>query len=98
MVKTQEKTEYGEVMCRARNPLPVKTMMQILGMPAGPCRQPMGMMTKNGIDIVLAALRQVYKNSPEILQPVAEAFDVNIEERLSNSKNWENLNYPAYTG
>ncbi len=39
-VKTQEETPYGTVTCRARNPLAVKTLMNILGMPAGPCRQP----------------------------------------------------------
>jgi 4-hydroxy-tetrahydrodipicolinate synthase len=34
-VKTIEKTPFGEVECRARNPLGLKTLMAILGMPSG---------------------------------------------------------------
>lgn len=95
-VKTQEKTAYGEVMCRARNPLPVKTMMQILGMPSGACRQPMGKMTKKGIEKVLATLRQVQSNNPEILEPIAGHFNMDIEERINDSKNWDGLGYSEY--
>jgi len=40
VVTTQEDSEFGPVTCRARNPLPLKTMMQVLGMPGGPCRRP----------------------------------------------------------
>jgi 4-hydroxy-tetrahydrodipicolinate synthase len=95
-VKTQEKTAYGNVSCRARNPLPVKTMMQILGMPSGPCRQPMGKMTQNGLEKVVAALRQVQANNPEILQPVAEFFNVDVEKRLITENNWNELTYSSY--
>ena len=52
-VKTQEQTPYGPVACKARNPLAYKTLMNILGMPSGPCRQPLGKMTRNGLDVVL---------------------------------------------
>ncbi len=95
-VKTQENTEYGEVACRARNPLPIKTIMQILGMPSGPCRQPMGKMTSKGLEKVLSGLRQVQANNPELLQPVAEFFNVDIEARLTDTKHLQNLMYPSY--
>jgi 4-hydroxy-tetrahydrodipicolinate synthase len=95
-VKTQEKTKYGNVACRARNPLPVKAMMQIFGMPSGPCRQPMGKMTQNGLEKVLAVLRQVQANNPEILKPIAEHFHVDIEARINTSKSWEELAYSEY--
>jgi 4-hydroxy-tetrahydrodipicolinate synthase len=95
-VKTLEKTKFGDVSCRARNPLPVKTMMQILGMPSGPCRQPMGKMTQNGLEKVAAGLRKVWANNPEILTPVSEFFNVDIEKRLSDPINWERLTYPEY--
>ncbi|NNL43511.1 MAG: 4-hydroxy-tetrahydrodipicolinate synthase, partial [Desulfobacterales bacterium] len=39
-VTTMEKTPYGDVVCRARNPLAVKALMSVLGMPSGGCRQP----------------------------------------------------------
>ena len=35
-VTTQEETPYGPVTCRARNPLAIKALMNILGMPSGP--------------------------------------------------------------
>ena len=60
-VKTQEQTPYGPVLCKARNPLAYKTLMNILGMPSGPCRQPLGKMTRNGLEVVLGAARKVYE-------------------------------------
>ena len=95
-VKTMEQTPYGEVACRARNPLAYKALMSILGMPSGMCRQPLGKMTKNGIDTVLDAARKVQTDSPEILRPVAEFFKVDIAERLEDPANWEGLYYPEY--
>ena len=95
-VKTMEQTPYGEVVCRARNPLAYKALMSILGMPSGGCRQPLGKMTKNGIDSVLDAARKVQTEAPEILQPVAEFFNVDIAERLENPANWEGLYYSEY--
>ncbi len=95
-VKTTEKTPFGAVVCRARNPLAYKTLMAILGMPAGGCRQPLGKMTKNGLDAVLAAARNVQRHSPEILKPVADFFGVDIEERLENPRHREGLCYEGY--
>ncbi|MGD9291112.1 MAG: 4-hydroxy-tetrahydrodipicolinate synthase [Desulfobacterales bacterium] len=95
-VKTTEKTPYGEVVCRARNPLAFKALMSILGMPAGGCRPPLGKMTRNGIDTVVTAARDIYTNSPEILQPVADFFNVDIGQRLENPENWQGLYYEDY--
>jgi len=95
-VKTTEKTPYGDVVCRARNPLAYKTLMSILGMPSGMCRPPLGKMSQNGLNVVLDAVRTVQSNAPEILQPVADFFNVDIGERLENSSNWEGLCYPEY--
>ena len=95
-VKTTEKTPYGDVVCRARNPLAYKTLMSILGMPSGRCRPPLGKMSQNGLNVVLEAARSVQTSAPEILQPVADFFNVNIGERLENSSNWEGLCYPEY--
>jgi 4-hydroxy-tetrahydrodipicolinate synthase len=95
-VKTQEETPYGTVTCRARNPLAVKTLMNILGMKAGPCRQPLGKMTKKGVQVVLEAAHTVQANAPEILAPVAEFFNVHIEDRLANEAHWKGLSYEGY--
>ena len=95
-VKTKEKTPYGETICRARNPLAVKTLMNILGMPSGPCRRPMGKMTRNGIEKVLSTIRQVQADHPEIMAPAAEFFNIDIAARIHAPQNWESLSYPSY--
>jgi 4-hydroxy-tetrahydrodipicolinate synthase len=92
-VKTTEQTNFGPVACKARNPIAYKTLMNILGMPSGPCRQPLGKMTQAGLDVVLAAARKVYETNPQILLPIADYFDVNIQDRLYNERFWQGLTY-----
>src|SRR4030065_2736253 len=60
-LKTQEQTSFGPVACKARNTLAYKTLMNILGMPSGPCRQPLGKMTRNGLEAVFTAARKVWE-------------------------------------
>jgi 4-hydroxy-tetrahydrodipicolinate synthase len=92
-VKTQEQTPFGPVACKARNPLAYKTLMNVLGMPSGSCRQPIGKMTRNGFEVVLTNARKVYENNPEILTPIEEFFSVNLQERLYNERFWQGLYY-----
>lgn len=92
-VKTQEQTLFGLTTCKARNPLACKTLMNILGMPSGPCRQPIGKMTRNGLEIVLNNIRKVYENSPEILRPIEDFFNVNLKDRLYKEAYWQGLTY-----
>jgi 4-hydroxy-tetrahydrodipicolinate synthase len=95
-VKTIEQTPYGEVECRARNPLGLKTLMSILGMPSGSCRQPLGKMTRHGMEKVIEITRSVYTNTPEILQPLADFFNIDIADRLENPTYREGLYYEDY--
>ncbi len=95
-VTTVERTPYGDVTCRARNPLAIKTLMNILGMPSGACRKPLGKLTQNGIRVVLDAARQVAAEHPEILAPIARFFNTDIEERLNSPDCWEHLGYQEY--
>ena len=92
-IKTQEQTPYGPVACKARNPLAYKTLMNILGMPSGPCRQPLGKMTRSGLEVVLTNARKIYESNPQILKPIADHFDVDLKERLYNEKYLEGLFY-----
>ncbi|MDR0470801.1 MAG: 4-hydroxy-tetrahydrodipicolinate synthase [Nitrososphaerota archaeon] len=92
-VKTTEQTPYGPTTCKARNPLAIKTLMNILGMPSGPCRQPLGKMTPNGLEIILSATRKVHKANPQILQPIADHFGIDLDDRLTNPKYQEGLSY-----
>ena len=93
VVTTQEDSEFGPVSCRARNPLPLKTLMQLLGMPSGPCRKPLGKMTRNGFQLILDAAKIVQANTPEIFEPIADFFNVDIEQRLNNINLHQNLWY-----
>ena len=95
-VTTKEQSPRGEVVCRARNPLALKTAMQLLGVPSGPCRPPLGKMSRAGMKVVVDILKTVQSNSPQILAPLAEFFDVDIDRRLSQESLWEGLCYPAY--
>jgi 4-hydroxy-tetrahydrodipicolinate synthase len=92
-VKTQEQTPYGPVACKARNPLAYKTLMNVLGMPSGPCRQPLGKMARAGLEVVLTNVRKVYETNPKILQPVSDYFGVDLNERLYNEKYLDGLYY-----
>jgi 4-hydroxy-tetrahydrodipicolinate synthase len=95
-VKTEESTQYGPVSVKARNPLPVKTMMQVLGMTSGPCRGPLGRVTKNALNIMLKSLRTVWAVNPEVLEPIEGSFDVSVADRLQMPQYWESLAYAGY--
>lgn len=95
-VVTSEQTPFGEVTCRARNPLGLKTLMNIIGMPAGPCRQPLGKMTKQGIEKLVAIGKKIQAENPEVLKPVAEFFNVDISARLNDESILKSLIYQEY--
>ncbi len=95
-VKTVEKSPYGDVVCRARNPLALKTLMQVLGVPSGPCRPPLGKMSRAGLDVVVNIAKTVQSKNPEIFAPLAEFFDVDIDGRLNDERLLEGLYYPTY--
>jgi 4-hydroxy-tetrahydrodipicolinate synthase len=95
-VKTRETTEYGEVEVRARNPLAIKTVMSILGLPSGACRKPLGRMTRKGFNYVLETIRNVQEKTPEILRPAAEFFNLDFEARLNSAGDMDGLIYSSY--
>jgi 4-hydroxy-tetrahydrodipicolinate synthase len=95
-VTTREQTPHGEVTCRARNPLAIKSLMSLLGMPSGGCRRPLGKMSAGGLAVVLDAARTVFTRSPEILQPAADFFNIDIEARLNDKAAAEKLIYSEY--
>ncbi len=92
-VTTVETTPFGRVKCRARNPLALKTLMQVLGMPSGACRAPMGKMTRQGLETVVTAARKIQAQTPWIFAPVADFFKVDIDERLANPEYTRDLWY-----
>ncbi len=95
-IKTEESSQLGPVSVRARNPLPIKTTMSILGMNKGPCRPPLGRVTKQGLETILRSLRLVWATNPEFLEPIEGAFDVSVPDRLQLSRYWEGLAYGGY--
>ena len=95
-VSTTEKTPFGTVTARFRNPSAIKALMTILGMPCGGCRRPLGKMTANAIDVVLETARKVQAANPGIFSPCAEFFGVDIDARLNDPNNWKDLVYAEY--
>jgi 4-hydroxy-tetrahydrodipicolinate synthase len=92
-VLSEEETPFGSTTVKARNPLPVKTLMNILGMPAGPCRQPLGKMNRPGLAQVLENARTVQENDPEIFSPIGSFFKVDITQRLEDRSVLKGLAY-----
>jgi len=64
-----------------------------LGMSTGPCKPPLGKMTRKGVETILNEVRTVYVNNPEILQPIEDFFDVDIDNRLYEEKFWKEYFY-----
>ncbi|MEW6078077.1 MAG: 4-hydroxy-tetrahydrodipicolinate synthase [Thermodesulfobacteriota bacterium] len=95
-VTTTETTPHGPVSCRARNPLPVKTLMAVLGMPSGSCRRPLGRMTAAGLEKLLAATRTMFSASPELFAPMADFFKVDVASRLNDTARIRQLVYESY--
>lgn len=94
--KEREEEIHGEkiiIKDKFRNPVPIKTMMQGLGMPAGPCRPSLGKMTSQGVEEVRNALRKVWQDNPWALKPIEEYYEVDIEKRLENNAIWQDLAY-----
>lgn len=88
-VNTMESYEGFEVPNKFRNPVPIKTMMRGLGMPAGPCRPPLGRVTPKGVEVIRNALKEIYEKDKEILRPIQEFYKINVEERISNDRYWK---------
>ncbi|MHB0912710.1 MAG: 4-hydroxy-tetrahydrodipicolinate synthase family protein [Armatimonadota bacterium] len=76
-----------------RNPLALKTLMEGLGMPAGPARRPLGKMTEEGVATARNAARTVWEKNPEILSPIGEFYGVKIAARLADDSIWSALAY-----
>jgi 4-hydroxy-tetrahydrodipicolinate synthase len=59
----------------------------------GPCKRPLGKLTKKGVMLVRDALRTVWGKNPELLEPIEGYYDVSIEERLEENRIWSELSY-----
>jgi len=87
-VQTEEEYEGFRVPCKFRNPSAIKTLMNGLGLPAGPCRPPLGKMTPTGVAVVRDAVRAVYEHNREILTPLEERYGIDLEARIYRDVLW----------
>ena len=95
-ITTHEASPFGKVLCKARNPVPVKALMSILGMPSGPCRRPLGKLTPAGLAALLDAVRRVHAADPSLLAPIGEFFGVDVGARLADEASAAGLAYTEY--
>jgi len=68
----------------------------LLGVPAGPCRPPLGKMSRAGLNVVVNIAKTVQSENPEILAPLAAFFNVDIDARLNDERLMEGLCYENY--
>ena len=94
-VQTTESTDFGNVIVKSRNPVPTKTLMRILGLPSGPSRQPLGLVTRQALDFILEQSKLVYENS-NLFKPAEDFFDIDFQERLYSDKYITGLYYESY--
>ena len=92
-ILSEEHTPFGTTQVKARNPVPIKTLMNILGMPAGPCRRPLGRMNRSGLKQVLEIARTVQNDNPELFAPIEQFFNVDITNRVTGASIPEGLAY-----
>jgi len=95
-VTTVETAPNGQVECKARNPVPIKTLMRLLGMPAGACRRPLGKLTRAGLEHLVGAARQVLANDAALLEPIGSFFGVDVAARLHDDEAMSGLVYQDY--
>lgn len=81
----------GEVKVKDkfRNPLGIKALMGALGILKGGCRRPLGKMTTPGLRVLRTAITKVWQTNPDILQPTAKFYGIDLEARLRDDRNWE---------
>ncbi|MBE19288.1 MAG: 4-hydroxy-tetrahydrodipicolinate synthase [Thaumarchaeota archaeon] len=94
-VTTTEFTELGNVIIKSRNPVPTKTLMRLFGMPSGPSRKPLGLVTYQAMQFIIKQAKLVYENS-NLFKPIEDFFDINIQERLYSDKYIQKLYYESY--
>ncbi|MBU0762271.1 MAG: 4-hydroxy-tetrahydrodipicolinate synthase [Candidatus Altiarchaeota archaeon] len=75
------------------NPVPIKTMMAGCGMIDARLKRPMGKLTKKGVSTVRGALQKVWSQTPKILEPIEDFYDVDLAKRLEDDRIWDSLSY-----
>ncbi len=78
---------------RFRNPMAIKAMMNVLGMPAGPGRRPLGKLTPQAALKLKEALDATLRDAPEVLEPVASFYKVDLRKRIADDSLWAGLVY-----
>ena len=75
-----------DVVDRYRNPLPIKTLMSLLGLPAGPARKPLGTMSETGLAILKDAAKAVWNNDKSVYEPMQSFYNIDVEAKLFGDK------------
>jgi hypothetical protein len=70
---------------RAKNPVPVKAALGLLGVMPDAVRAPLGAIGPNGLARVRSVLRLTLRRHPELLQPLAQGFGLDLAARLETA-------------
>ena len=85
-VRTLPSGEKVETVDRYRNPLPIKTLMSMLGLPAGACHKPLGTMSAEGVRILKDAAVAVWNNDKSVYDPMQSFYNIDVEKVLFGDK------------
>ncbi len=83
--------EHIKVEDKFPNPCAIKTIMAGLDIDSGFMREPMGRMSITAVQKVRDALVQVWQQNPEVFQPLADHYGINVEARLIDGDFWAGL-------
>ena len=70
---------------RAKNPVPVKAALGLMGVMPDAVRAPLATIGPNGLSRVRAALRLTLRRHPELLAPLAQGFGLDLAARLETA-------------
>ncbi len=81
-VTGEARGEQVDVPQRARNPVPVKTALSLLGLIAEEFRAPLAPMETGGVSRVRSALYLTQRRHPEVLEDLAHHFGIDLAAAL----------------
>jgi len=78
---------------KIRNPVPIKVMMNILGMTPGQCRSPLGKLPKIAALHMQKKLLTLCKDNWWVLEPIQKFFNVDVKQRIEDWNTWKPFVY-----
>ena len=80
-ITTSESSEFGQFRNKYLNPGPIKTIMNTLGLPAGPCRPPAGTPTEKAFKRIIEEISVARKSDRYFFQELEDYFGIDSSQK-----------------